>query len=444
VNPIIAIVGRPNVGKSTLFNRLIGERRALVMDTPGVTRDRNYGNANWYGRDLSIVDTGGFDPVSQEGMLPQMREQAQVAIDEADVVLFLLDGREGLVAADHEVFGILRQATCPVLVVANKIDTKKQKDDVFEFHALGVDQIFPTSSEHGIGVSDLMEEVVACLPEFEAVEIDESRIRVAIVGRPNVGKSTLVNQLLGSNRVLASETPGTTRDAIDTDFDVDERRYTLIDTAGVRRRRSISWALEKFSVIKAFQSIEKAHVAVVMCDAAEGITDQDARIINIAQEHGRAVVIAINKWDAVDKDSGTSGTFVKDFHHQMPLLSHLPVIFVSALTGQRTLKLLELVDVVHANWNTRVSTAPLNRWFSAVTRRLPPPLYKHRAVRLYYFTQARAAPPTFVVQTNMDPEAVTTAYRRFLMNQLRESFGFEGCPIRLKIRKRGKRDEKGS
>jgi GTP-binding protein len=409
------------------------------MDTPGVTRDRNYGGADWYAREFNVVDTGGFDPVSQEGMLPLMREQAKLAVQDAHVIIFVLDGREGLAAADHEIFGILRRASAPVFVAVNKIDSKKQKDDAFEFHALGVDQVFPISAEHGIGVSDLMEVVVEHLPETPAEEYEEGRIRVAIVGRPNVGKSTLVNQLLGVERVLACEVPGTTRDAIDTDFDVDERRYTLIDTAGVRRKRSIAWALEKFSVMKAFQSIENAHVAVILCDAVEGVTDQDARIINMAMEHGRAAIIAVNKWDLVDKDSGSAGTFVKDFYHQMPLLSHIPVIFISALTGQRTLKLMEFVDKVHVNWQRRIATGPLNRWFGATTRRQPPPLHKHRAVRLYYCTQARTAPPTFVVQTNMDPIAVTTAYRRFLTNQLRESFDFSGCPIRLKIRKRGKR-----
>lgn len=439
--PVVTIVGRPNVGKSTLFNRLIGERRALVMDTPGVTRDRNYGRCEWGHRMFTVIDTGGFVPNSTDGMLPMMRTQAELAIEEADVILFVVDARAGLTSEDKEVFRVLRNATVPVFVAANKVDSKKQENSIYEFHQLGIDTIYPIAAEHGLGVNDVIDDVVEALPPEYTETDDDGRIRVTIVGRPNVGKSTLVNQLLGRDRVIASNVPGTTRDPIDTNFDVDDRRYTLIDTAGVRRRKNIDMALEKFGVIKAFKSIERSHIAVLVCDATEGLTDQDIRIGSIALEAGRGLVIVLNKWDLVEKDSGTSGEMVKEIHRRLPMWSHVPIVFVSAMTGQRAVKVLELVDLVNDNWTRRIATGPLNRWFERVTYRQPPPLYKNRAVRMYYFTQARAAPPTFVGQTNMPPEAVTVAYRRYLVNQLRDEFDFGGVPLRITFRKRGKKDQ---
>jgi GTP-binding protein len=309
-----------------------------------------------------------------------------------------------------------------------------------EFHALGVDTLFPISAEHGIGVSDLMEKVVDALPVKEEDEDpDSGSIRVAVVGRPNVGKSTLVNRLLGDNRLLTADQPGTTRDAIDTELTVGDKRYVLIDTAGVRRKRSIGMALEKFSVIKAFQSIERADVVVVMTDSTEGFTDQDARIANMAIEHGRALIIACNKWDLVEKDSKTADDYVKDFHGDRVSLAFAPVVFISALSGQRSHRVLQLVDTVYENWNRRIPTGQLNRWFEETTSRTPPPLHHNRAVRFYYITQARSAPPTFIVQSNM-PEGVQTAYKRFLQNQFRSNFMFEGSPLRLFLRKRGKKN----
>jgi GTP-binding protein len=439
MKPIVTIVGRPNVGKSTLFNRLVGSRKALVLDTPGVTRDRNYDTAEWSGRTFTVVDTGGFDPSGEEGMLPQMREQAQLAVEEADAILFVVDGRSGLTTMDQEVFGILRRAKRPLYVVVNKIDAKSVETNVLEFHSLGCEHVHPVSAEHGLGVSDLMEIVAENLPPEpdDIDEMEDGRIRVAVVGRPNVGKSTLINKLLGKTRLLASDTPGTTRDAIDTEYEFEGVQYTLVDTAGIRRRRSISMALEKFSVIKAMQSVERSHVSLVMSDATEGFTDQDARIANVAMDQGRAMVLVINKWDLVEKDSKTADTYVKDLHARRPSLAFAPVLFISATTGQRAHRVMEFVQLAHSNWKRRVPTGQLNRWFSKTIARTPPPLHKKRAVKVYYVTQARTGPPTFVIQTNME-KGFPVSYVRFLTNQLRAHFDFKGSPLRIVFRKTGK------
>ena len=441
--PILTIVGRPNVGKSTLFNRLIGERRALVHDMPGVTRDRNYGRAEWYGHAFSVVDTGGFDPTSEEGMLPLMRAQAKIAVDEADAILFVTDGREGLTAADEEIFLILRAAPRPVFVVVNKIDGKQQYAEALQMHALGVEHVWPVSAEHGAGISDLMEAVVEALPVFDEEAEEAGRVRIAVVGRPNAGKSTLINRLLGTERLIASEVPGTTRDSIDTNLDWttpggEARRYTLIDTAGIRRRGKITLAVETFGAIKAVQSIDRCHVCVLLVDGTEGFTDQDARIANLAVDRGRALLIVINKWDAVEKDHRTVDVFTKDLRERMTSLAFAPLVFISALTGQRAAKVLELSDRAHGGWQRRVPTAELNRWFEEIVRRHPPPLHKKRAVKLYYFTQARVGPPTFVGQTNM-LDGITPSFQRYLENQLRETFDFEGTPLRLLFRKHGEK-----
>ncbi|MFT5434748.1 MAG: GTP-binding protein [Myxococcota bacterium] len=438
---LVAIVGRPNVGKSTIFNRLIGERKALVHDMPGVTRDRNYGKAEWMGRTFGVVDTGGFEPDSDEGMLPLMRKQAQLAIDEADVIVFVVDARTGLNAADEQVFGVLRQSSRPIVVAVNKVDSAKQINDTMEFYALGIDQFFPTSAEHNLGMADLIEAMVEALPGSaeEDEGTDDGRIRIAIVGRPNSGKSTLINRLLGADRLITSDVAGTTRDTIDSDLDVGDKRYTLVDTAGIRRRRYIDFAVEKFGVIKAIQGIERAHVAVLMLDSAEAMTDQDARIANIALDAGRPLVIVFNKWDLVEKGDKTSAHMLKELHRTRPTLAIAPVQFVSALTGRRATKILDLVDQVHENWNRRISTGHLNQWFEDLMRHSPPPLYKKRAMKLYYTTQAKTRPPTFVAQSNMPPESMSESYKRFLASQLREAFDFSGTPIRIFIRQRTSR-----
>ncbi len=434
----LAIVGRPNVGKSTLFNRIVGRRKALVLDTPGVTRDRNYARTEWYGHDLLVVDTGGFDPESEEGMLPMMRRQAQLAVEEADIIVFVVDVREGLTTTDEQVFAILRNTQQPVLVAVNKCDGPRLDEGKVDFFALGTDALFPVSAEHGRGTAELLDAAVEHLPEPEEVEeIDErDRIRIAVVGRPNAGKSTFINRLLGADRLITSEVAGTTRDSIDTELTLGDRKYTLIDTVGIRRRRSISLAVEKFGVIKAIQSMERAHVVVLMVDATGQLVDQDARIANIAVAEGKALIIAMNKWDVVTKDSRTADAFIKELHRTRASLSFAPVLFISALTGQRATKVLEIVDSVYVNWRRRLQTAPLNQWFDTTLRRKPPPLYKRRAVKLYYVTQARQGPPTFVFQTNMPTAGIPVSYLRYLEKQLRASFEFDGTPLRLKVRKR--------
>ncbi len=445
--PIVTIVGRPNVGKSTLFNRFIGERRALVHDMPGVTRDRNYGDADWYGRRFVVVDTGGFDPTSDEGMLPLMREQAQLAVDEATVILFVLDGREGLTDVDREVFEVLRRRRTDVslFVAINKIDGKRQMPDALEFHGLGVETVWPISAEHGFGTADLIEAITLVLPETPEEEDPRGRIRVAVIGRPNAGKSTLINRLLGAERLIASPVPGTTRDAIDTDLDLTGedgvlRRYTLIDTAGIRRKRSIAHTVEKFGVVKAMQSVERCHVAILLVDATDGFTDQDARVANLAIEQGRALIVAMNKWDAVEKDHKTADQRTKKFRESMVSMDFAPILYLSALTGQRASKLLELVDQVHAAWRHRIPTGELNRFFDEVTRSRPHPMYKGLSVKLYFITQVRVGPPTFVVVTNR-ADGISSSYERFLVNQLRERFGFEGTTIRLAFRQKGKKED---
>lgn len=442
--PLVAIVGRPNVGKSTLFNRLIGERKALVHDMPGVTRDRNYGRCTRFNSPFNVVDTGGFDPESKEGMLPMMRQQAQMAVEEADAILFIVDGRAGLTPADEQVFAIVRQSNRPVFVVANKVESRKQENDLYEFQALGVDEIHPISAEHGLGIGDLMDELCEVLPTYEEPDLSGDRIKIAVIGRPNAGKSTFINRLLGEDRLITSDVAGTTRDSIDTELVYEDRKYTLVDTVGMRRRKVIDAAVEKFGVIKAIQSIERSHVAILMCDATQGVTDQDARIGHLALDRGRALIVAFNKWDIVEKDGKTADAMAKEFRQRRGDLAFAPVTFISALTGQRAVKVLDLVDLAYANWRQRIPTGQINRWFEATLNELPPPLYKKRQTKLYYVTQAKAGPPTFIGQSNMPPDAFPESYRRFLVNRLRSSFDFRGTPIRLSVRKRKSKYDQSS
>ena len=475
MNPVVTIVGRPNVGKSTLFNRLIGSRKAIVEDSPGVTRDRNYGEAEWFGKRFTLIDTGGFDPDATDGMLPLMREQATLAIEEADVILFVMNAREGLQTADIEIARVLRQTDKPIFHVANKVEGLAAAAMAAELYAVGARELHQVSAEHGVGIYDLMEEVADLLPAVpepeplrelpddwdEAEEPSEGdaaqattedaedaplpsphrpgdRIRVAVVGKPNVGKSTLINSLLGAPRLLASDVPGTTRDSIDTELDLDERHYLLIDTAGIRRKKSISLRLEKFSIIKALQSMDRCDVAVLLIDATQGVTDQDAKIANLIEEKGRAAVIVVNKWDKVEKDGATAGAFVHTLWERMPFFTWAPVVFASALTGQRVPKVLDLVDQVRSCSLRRISTGPLNRFMERIIAHTPPPLHHHHNVKLYYLTQVSVAPPTIVASCNT-PEGLSPAYKRFLAHQLRESFDFTGTPLRLFFRGRKKR-----
>jgi GTP-binding protein len=428
---VVAIVGRPNVGKSTLFNRIIGQRRAIVENVPGVTRDRNYAEATRYSKPFILIDTGGFEPISEDRLLVQMREQSQLAVEEADVILMVMDGREGLTPSDVEVVAGLRRAGKPVFYVINKVDGPKQDADTADFYALGVEEVHAVSAEHGRGVGDLMDEVLAVLPHEEpAAEEDTSEVRLAVIGRPNVGKSSLVNCLLGFERVVANATAGTTRDSIDTPLEYNEQRYVLIDTAGIRRKGKVSQKLEKFSVVQALKGMDRAHVVLVVIDASEGVTEQDMTVAGYAYEKGRAVILVVNKWDLIVKDHKTMGQYTADLRDSFKFLPFAPVLFVSALSGQRTNRIMGTVEKVAAEFNRRISTPELNRVLKEATISHAPPMSQGKRVKLFYITQTAVRPPTFVAFGNRT-QGIHFSYHRYLVNQLREAFGFEGCPIRL-------------
>ncbi|APG26801.1 ribosome biogenesis GTPase Der [Syntrophotalea acetylenivorans] len=428
---VVAIVGRPNVGKSTLFNRIIGQRRAIVEDVPGVTRDRNYAEVTRYSTPFILIDTGGFEPISEDRLLVQMREQSQLAVEEADVILMVMDGREGLTPSDVEVVSGLRRAGKPVFYVINKVDGPKQDAETVDFYSLGVDKVHAISAEHGRGVSDLMDEVLAVLPHDElAAEEEASEVRLAVIGRPNVGKSSLVNRLLGYERVVANATAGTTRDSIDSPLEYNDQRYVLIDTAGIRRKGKVSQKLEKFSVVQALKGMDRAHVVLVVIDASEGVTEQDLTVAGYAYEKGRAVILVVNKWDLIVKDHKTMGQYTADLRDSFKFLPFAPVLFVSALSGQRTNRIMGMVEKVAAEFNRRIPTPELNRVLKEATISHAPPMSQGKRVKLFYITQTAVRPPTFVAFGNRT-QGIHFSYHRYLVNQLREAFGFEGCPIRL-------------
>lgn len=435
MRPIVAIVGRPNVGKSTLFNRLIGRRKAIVDDMPGVTRDRNYGQVDRFDIPFTLIDTGGFEPVSEDRLLQQMREQSQLAMEEADVILFVMDAREGLTPADREVAEMLRRVDKPVFYLLNKVEGEKQEAEAGDFYALGVDRLFTISAEHNRGVDDLMDEVVAAFPRGAAAEEEEDITRIAVVGRPNVGKSSLVNRLLGFERVVANPVPGTTRDSVDTYFTCNKKRFLLIDTAGIRRKGRISLKIEKYSAVDALRSLDRADVALLVLNAEDGITEQDARIAGYACEAGRACVIVVNKWDVPKKDNATVGKFMDLVRTDLAHLSYAPVLFVSALSGQRTGKIMSAVEDVMRQYTMRVTTADLNRVFKEAIAAHHHPLYQGRRVKFYYTTQVGTRPPTFAVFTNC-PEGIQDSYERYLGKRMREAFGFSGTPLRFLFRGR--------
>ncbi|HMK51862.1 MAG TPA: ribosome biogenesis GTPase Der [Thermodesulfobacteriota bacterium] len=440
--PIVAIVGRPNVGKSTLFNRIVGGRKAIVWDEPGVTRDRNYADVEWEESAFTLIDTGGFEPVSKDRIFIQMREQCQLAMEESDVVLFLMDGKEGLTPSDEEIADILRKLNKPVFYIVNKVDGPKHEEKALEFYGLGVESIYSISAEHGYGVNGLMDEVVRSLPVLTDKKWDKNVTKVAVVGRPNVGKSSLINRLLGYKRVLVDEVPGTTRDAIDTHFERDGRRYVLIDTAGIRRKSRISLKLEKYSIVEALRSIDRSDVALLLLDSREGVTDQDTRIGGFIHEKGKGCILVVNKWDLVEKDSQTMVQYEGKVRENLKYLSYAPILFISALTGQRVRKILDVVDQVSEQTKKRIPTSQLNRSFGNWVEKFPPPLYKSRSVKMNYITQVSTSPPSFVIYTNF-PEGIHFSYERYLLNQMRDTFGFEGVPVRLWFRKKGKEKRNG-
>ena len=437
MKPIVAIVGRPNVGKSTLFNRIAGRKKAIVANEPGVTRDRNYADVEWGGSLFTLIDTGGFEPVSKDRIFIQMREQCRLAMDEADIILFVMDGKEGFTPTDKEIADILRQQEKPVFYIVNKIDIPKHEERVLEFYELGVEPIHSVSGEHGYGVDGLMDEVTQAFPGSVEEEWNGKATKVAIIGRPNVGKSSLINRLLGYKRVIVDEAPGTTRDAIDTFLARDGKRYVFIDTAGIRRKSRISLQLEKYSIVEALRTIDRSDVAVLLIDAREGVTFQDARISGFIHEKGKGCILVINKWDLVKKDSQTIVEFEKKVRDDLKYLSYAPVLFISALTGQRVMRVLDMIDQVAEETRKRISTSQLNKYFEKWVENNLPSLHKNRRVNLSYITQVSTAPPTFVIYTNY-PEGIHFSYERYLMNQLRETFGFQGVPVRFQFRKKGK------
>ncbi len=437
MKPLVALVGRPNVGKSTLFNRLLGHRRAIVADTPGVTRDRNYALINRFDKPFILIDTGGFEPVTEDRLLQQMREQSRLAMEEADVIIFMMDARSGLTPADNEVANMLRRVKKPVLYVVNKVDGEKLENESADFYTLGVDNLHTISAEHNRGVYDLMEELMNLLPVDDNSEASEELTKIAVVGRPNVGKSSLVNRLLGFERVVANPTAGTTRDSVDTLFMCNKKPYLLIDTAGIRRKGKTTEKLEKYSVVDALRSIERADVVLVVLDALEGVTEQDERIAGYVHEAGKACVFVVNKWDAVAKDNATFGFYVDKVRIGFKYLAYAPIVFVSAKSGQRIGKITESVDDVMEQFCRRVSTSDLNRVFSEATSNHHAPLSHGKRVKFYFTTQVGTRPPTFVIFTNQ-PDGIHFSYERYLINQFREAFGFNGTPLRLIFRGRDK------
>jgi len=439
MKPIIAIVGRPNVGKSTLFNRLVGRRKAMVDDMPGVTRDRNYAEVNRFDVPFILVDTGGFEPETSDKLLQQMREQSRFAMDEADLILFVMDSRDGLTPADTEVVEMLRRINKPVFHIINKVDGDRQEANTSDFYALGIDQIYTVSAEHNRGIGDLMDDVLAAVPQDREKEVEEEITRIAVVGRPNVGKSTLVNRLLGYERVVANPTAGTTRDAVDTRFTVNKKPYLLIDTAGIRRKGKTTEKIEKYSVMDALRSIERADVVLIVLNAEEGVTEQDSKIAGYAYEAGRGCIFVVNKWDTLTKDNASVPKFIEEIRRNFKYLPFAPILFISATTGQRTGKIIAEVDLVMEQYCKRVSTSELNRIFTQAIEENHAPLHQGKRVKFFYATQVSIKPPSFVIFTNQ-PEGIYFSYERYLMNKFREAFGFNGTPLKLLFRGRDKKE----
>ena len=439
--PIIAIVGRPNVGKSTLFNKLIGERRAIIEDTPGVTRDRIYGEGEWCGKSFVVIDTGGIEPKTNDIILKQMRLQAEIAIDTADVIIFMCDVRAGLVADDREIAVMLKKSGKPVVVAVNKADSVGAVPfEFYEFYELGFDKDpIAISSTHGSGTGDLLDAVLAELPADAGTAEEDDSIKVAVIGKPNAGKSSLINKLLGEERLIVSNIAGTTRDAIDTQIECAYGKYTFIDTAGLRRKARVEDVIEKYSVLRAHMAVERADVCLLVIDATEGITEQDEHIAGIAHEAGKACIIVVNKWDAVEKDNDSVNEFTKKIYNALSYMTYAPILFVSALTGQRLQQLFEHINYVNGQTKLRISTGMLNDMLGDATAKVQPPSDKGKRLKIYYMTQASVAPPTFVIFAN-SIELFHFSYQRYIENCLRETFGFRGTPIRIIIRERGDKE----
>lgn len=428
--PIVAVVGRPNVGKSTLFNKLTGKRIAIVEDTPGVTRDRIYGDAEWLDYSFTLIDTGGIEPVKDDIISVQMRRQAQLAIDTADVILFLTDGREGITSADSDVADMLRRCKKPIVLAVNKVDHPKFEDVVYDFYALGIGEPMTISAEQGLGLGDLLDAIVAHFPKHDAEEEGEA-VRIAFAGKPNVGKSSLVNKLLGQERTIVSDIPGTTRDAIDSPFEVDGESYILVDTAGIRRKRAIEdESVERYSVIRSLGAIRRADVVLIVIDASSGMSEQDVKIAGYAHEEGKASAIIVNKWDLIEKDTHTIEIFKKKLKADLSFMDYVPMLFISAKTGQRVNKIMDLVRLVYEQNCRRISTGVLNDIVNEAISVNEPPTDNGRRLKIYYATQVSTKPPTFVLFVN-DADLMHFSYKRYLENYLRKSFGLDATPIRI-------------
>ena len=439
--PVVAIVGRPNVGKSTLFNVLAGEMISIVKDTPGVTRDRIYADVDWLDRDFTLIDTGGIEPDSSDIILSQMREQAQIAIDTADVIIFITDVKQGLVDSDSKVADMLRRSGKPVVLVVNKVDNfDKYMADVYEFYNLGIGDPVPISAASRLGLGDMLDAVIAHFPEWDPSEEDDDRPRIAIVGKPNVGKSSIVNRLLGENRVIVSNIAGTTRDAIDTEIVHDGKEYIFIDTAGLRRKNKIKEELERYMIVRTVSAVERAEVVVLMIDAEEGVTEQDAKIAGIAHERGKATIIVVNKWDLVEKDDKTMTRMTEEIRRDLAYMTYAPILFISAKTGQRVDKLFDMIDYVANQAAFRVTTGMLNTVLADAQTRVQPPTDKGRRLKIYYMTQVGVKPPHFVVFCN-DRRLFHFSYQRYLENCIRSTFRLEGTPIILSIREKGDKED---
>ncbi len=439
--PIVAIVGRPNVGKSTLFNVIAGERIAIVKDTPGVTRDRIYADCEWLNMSFTLIDTGGIEPESKDIILSQMREQAQIAIDTADVIIFITDVRQGLQDADSKVADMLRKSHKPVVLAVNKVDSfEKFMPDVYEFYNLGIGDPIPLSASSRLGIGDLLDEVTKHFRVSQEAEEEDERPRIAIVGKPNVGKSSIINRLLGENRLIVSDIAGTTRDAVDATVKRNGKEYVFIDTAGLRRKSKIKEELERFSIIRTVTAVERADVVVVVIDATEGITEQDAKIAGVAHQRGKGIIIAVNKWDAVEKDNKTVNQFTSKVREVLSYMPYAEILYISAATGQRLVKLYDYIDVVIENQNLRVSTGVLNEIMTEAVALQQPPSDKGKRLKLFYITQVGVKPPTFVIFVN-DKELMHFSYTRYIENKIREAFGFRGTSLKFIIRERKEKDQ---
>ena len=437
--PTVAIIGKPNVGKSTFFNYIVGSRISIVEDTPGVTRDRIYAEINWRGRSFTVVDTAGIEPESDDIIITQMREQAQIAVDIADVIIFLTDAKQGVTATDQEIALMLKKSKKPIVLVCNKVDNMQKKDDIYEFYNLGIGEPHPISAANALGIGDVLDAIYDNLPEKSADEDDDGRIKVAVIGKPNVGKSSLINKIIGSNRTIVSSIAGTTRDAIDTEYENKYGKYVLIDTAGIRRKSKVTESIEKFSIMRTLLAIERADVCLMMIDALEGVTDQDAKIAGEAHEAGKGIIIVVNKWDEYEKETGTLEKYQKEIYSKLSYLSYAPIIFISAKTGQRVDKLFTMINNVAEQNAMRISTSVLNQVINEAIAIVQPPSDKGKRLKILYGTQVSTKPPTFVIFVN-SKELFHFSYERYLVNQIRKEFGLEGTPIRIIAREKGEKE----